>query len=174
MSDTKGDYGFLLNKDIKLHRTWFKQMTELIGVNCTYYALKPGVTWDRHGDLDTSDLNASYLPGKKVGCIFQEYPDQKTLKKMGWVTELQEGSSIIHVPYDLEGLQVGCLVSIPSGLDTGEARLFRIISMQTIMIYPAAVPCEIAPEYIDLDEKNQFTDTDNRDLGLLKDNYWDD
>ena len=38
MSDIRTDYGLLINKDIKLHRTWFKQMTALHGINCKYRA----------------------------------------------------------------------------------------------------------------------------------------
>jgi len=78
MSDNRNDYGVLLNKDIKLHRLYFKQMVKLIGINCIYKAPLPNKTFDKHGDLD-----ADYAPGKVVGCIFQEHPDQKTLKKMG-------------------------------------------------------------------------------------------
>lgn len=78
MSDNRNDYGYLLNKDIKLHRMWFKQLIKQYGINCIYKAPLPGKTFDKHGDLD-----ADYLPGKLVGCIFQDHPDQKPLEK--WV-----------------------------------------------------------------------------------------
>ena len=112
--------------------------------------------------------------GIPVGCIFQEHPDQKTLKKMGWVAELQEGSSIIHVPYDLENLQVGCLFEVPSGIDTAGSRLFRVISLQNIMVYPASIACEIAPEYENIDEPVLHTNFANTTLPLLMDNEEDD
>ena len=32
MSNNPNDYGILLNKDIKLHRMYFKQMVNLIGI----------------------------------------------------------------------------------------------------------------------------------------------
>lgn len=170
MSDKLNDYGFLLNgENIKLHRIWFKQMTKMLGINCIFRAPLPGKTYDKYADLD-----ANYKTGVVVGCIFQEHPDQQTLKKAGWVAELQDGSSIIHVPYDLEGLQVGSLFIVPSGLDKGKARVFRVIKMENIMVYPASIACEIAPEYEDIDEPNIHNDQDNRDLGLLKDNEWDD
>ena len=105
--ENKPDYGLLLNKDIKLHRKWFKQMVKLLGINCLYRApLKNRARelFDRHGDLQT-DYEKPIL----VGCILDRHPDQKSLKKMGWVAELQEGSLIIHVPYDLPGLQYGAL-----------------------------------------------------------------
>lgn len=73
---------------------------------------------------------------------------------MGWVSELQENSSIIHVSYDTPNLQVGSLFIIPSGLDNTKGRLFRVVSMSTIFIYPASVACEIVPEY-----ENDFNDS---------------
>jgi len=169
MSDNPNNYGLLLNKDIKLHRLYFKQMVKLLGINCIYRAPLPGKTYDGHGDLDTY-----YYKPELVGCIFQEHPDQKTLKKMGWVAELQESSSIIHVPYDLPHIQVGALFIVPSGIDQAEGRVFRVISMQNIMVYPASIACEIAPEYIDTDEKTvteNFTDTN---FTALVDNEEDD
>ena len=169
MSDNRADYGILLNKDAKLHRRYFKEMVRLLGINCIYKAPMDDKNFDTHGDLD-----ADYYPGMLVGCIFQEHPDQKTLKKMGWVAELQESSSIIHVPYDLPKLQEGALFIIPSGLDHAQGRVFRVISMQNIMVYPASIACEIAPEYEDIDEQNQFTDFESETLTLLKDNEDDD
>ena len=82
-----------------------------------------------------------------VGCIFEEHPTQQTLKKIGWVSELQQNASIIHVPYDLENLQQGSLFIIPSGIDTAKGRLFRVVQIVDIMVYPASVACEIVPEY---------------------------
>lgn len=147
MSDVKTDYGLLITKDIKLHRSWFKQMTALHGINCKYRAPLESKDLDVHGDLQTG-----YKPAILVGCLFEEHPDQKSLKRAGWVAELQEGASIIHVPYDLPGLQAGALFEIPSGLDNGESRTFRVISLSNIMVYPASISCEIALEYESNDE----------------------
>lgn len=169
MSDNRIDYGLLINKDIKLHRSWFKQMTALHGINCKYKAPAKNKDYDIHGDLVTG-----YEPEILVGCIFQEHPDQKSLRKMGWVAELQENASIIHVPYDLPGLQVGALFTIPSGLDDAEGRTFRVISLQNIMIYPASIACEVALEYDSVDEQHLITDHEMVDMPLLIDNEDDD
>ena len=169
MANNQNDYGMLLNKDIKLHRMYFKQMVKLLGINCLYRAPLEGKTYNLQGDLE-----AHYTQPVKVGCIFQDHPDQKTLKKMGWVAELQEGSSIIHVPYDLEGLEVGSLFEVPSGLDNAKGRLFRVISMQNIMVYPASIACEIAPEYRDTDEKTLVEDFTKTNFNMLVDNEEDD
>ena len=109
-----------------------------------------------------------------VGCIFQDHPDQKTLKKMGWVAELQENSSIIHVPYDLPGLEVGAQFIVPSGIDHAKGRVFRVISMQTIMVYPASIACEIAPEYHSVDEPHLTKDFTQNNFTVLIDNEEDD
>lgn len=170
MSDIKTDYGLLINKDIKLHRTWFKQMTALHGINCKYKAPLLNKTYDNYGDLQTG-----YAPEILVGCLFEEHPDQKSLKKAGWVAELQESSSIIHVPYDLPNLQVGALFEVPSGLDNGESRTFRVISMSNIMIYPASIACEIALEYESNDEQHLVTtDLERENMPLLIDREEDD
>jgi len=163
------DYGMLLNKDIKLHRLYFKQMVKLLGINCQYQAPMNNKTFNKLGDLETD-----YYPPNTVGCIFQEHPDQKTLRKMGWVAELQEGSSIIHVPYDLQDLQVGALFEIPSGIDNAPPRLFRVISMQNIMIYPASIACEIAPEYKTSDELVSTRDFSKTNFNMLVDLEEDD
>lgn len=170
MSDTRTDYGLLLNKDIKLYRTWFKQLTALHGINCKYKAPLQNKTNDNYGDLQTG-----YKPEILVGCLFEEHPNQKSLRKAGWVAELQEGSSIIHVPYDLPDLQVGALFEVPSGLDNGKGRLFRVISMSNIMIYPASISCEIALEYESVDEQHLITTAhEKEDMPLLIDREGDD
>lgn len=164
MSDNINNYGLLINKDIKLHRSYFKQMVKLIGINCIYKAPRSGKQFSTHGDLDTN-----YKEPMLVGCIFQDHPDQKSLKKAGWVTELQDSSSIIHVPYDLPDLQVGALFIVPSGIDKAVGRVFRVIAMQNIMIYPASIACEIAPEYEDITAKSENTAFEADDFTKLAD-----
>ena len=105
-------YGILITPDIKLHRQWFKEMTSLIGIQVVYRAPREGKHYTTY-----AEVKSNYYDPIVVGCIFEEYPTQQTLKKMGWVSELQEGASIIHVPYDLPKLQQGALFIVPSGLD---------------------------------------------------------
>jgi hypothetical protein len=78
MANKQNDYGILINKDIKLHRLYFKQMVQLLGINCLYRYPLEGKTYSLHGDLE-----AYYSKPEQVGCIFQDHPDQKTLRKMG-------------------------------------------------------------------------------------------
>ena len=170
MSNNVKDYGILISPDIKLHRAWFKQCVALHGINCKYRAPLNNKGYDVHGDLNTG-----YKQEIIVGCLFEEHPNQKSLKKAGWVAELQDGSSMIHVPYDLPGLQVGALFEVPSGLDNSKGRVFRVISLSNIMIYPASVSCELALEYESNDEQHLITsDHEKEDMPLLIDREEDD
>ena len=137
-------YGTLLTPDIRQHRQYFREMVKLLGIRVLYRKPKS------HQSKYTSyaEMDASYDPPILIGCIFDEHPTQRTLKMMGWVSELQENSSFIHVDYDLP-LEQGGLFIIPSGLDEGKGRLFRIVRMQNSIVYPASIVCEIVPEYID-------------------------
>lgn len=154
--ELKSKYGVLLNADIKLQRHYFKEMCKLIGINCIYRAVKPGKKYTTYAELDTNFEKPILL-----GCIFDEHPTQQTLKKMGWVSELQEGSSIIHIPYDTPDIQQGCLFTLPSGIDNATGRLFRLVKLSNIMVYPASVACEIVPEYENTYQEslNDFTDS---------------
>lgn len=153
--------GLLLTKDIKLHRQYFQQMVKLIGIQADYYQVKPGKHYTNYTEIKTTH----YEP-QKIGCIFTEYPDQKTLKKAGWVAELQEGASIIHIPYDTPGIQVGALFSFPSGIDNTPDRVFRVVSMMVTMVYPASISCEVVPEYKN-DFENSLLDHKHNDFNLL-------
>ena len=156
------DTGILLNKhNIELHRKYFEQMVKLIGIQVIYRALKPNESYDSFGELDDH-----FEPPMVIGCIFDEHPTQITLKKMGWVSELQPNSSIIHVPYDVPKLRDGCLFIIPSGLDHADGRLFRIVTMSNIAVYPASIACEIAPVYVTDFDRSQLQHINN-DFNLL-------
>lgn len=149
-------YGILLTPDIKLQRNYFKEMVKLLGINVIYRAVKPGKKYTTYAEID-----ANYEQPLLEGCIFNEHPDQQTLKKIGWVSELQPNSSIIHVRYDLPNLEQGALFVVPSGLDNAKGRLFRVVRITNIMVYPASIACEIVPEYENTYEPslNDFTDS---------------
>ena len=77
------------------------------------------------------------------------------MKKLGWVSELEENASLISVPYDLPNIQVGALFIVPSGLDNSVGRLFRVVEMSNRMVYPSSITCKIVPEYEDTCERSQ-------------------
>lgn len=160
----QSDIGILFReKNLKIRRRYFEEAVRLIGIQCIYREPLEGKSWDGFGEL-----NSYFKPPVRVGVLFEEHPTQKTMKKRGWVAELQEGSSLIDVPYDLPGLQMGALFIVPSGLDNTKGRVFRVISMQNIAVYPVSITCEIAPVYESTFDRGQMNHTDN-DMNILRD-----
>ena len=144
-------YGILLNDDIKLHRKYFEEMVQLWGIQCIYRAPKK----DKHYTT-YAEIEANYQEPQQVGVIFTDHPDQKTLKKIGWVSELQEDASLIHVPYDTPKLRDGGVFEVPSGLDNTPGKKFVIKKMRTSMVYPSEVVCHIAPLFTSISQKSQL------------------
>ncbi len=135
------DTGLLLNKNnIKLYRLYFKQMTKLIGIKVEYRAPRENKEYTIHGELDTLYYDPIY-----VDVIFEEHPKQSTCKKMGWNSEVVEGNTLMVVPYDLPKLQTGSLFNIPSAFDNTQSRMFRVVKMQVVPVYPSEITCELQP-----------------------------
>lgn len=155
-------YGKLLHPEIKIHRQYFREMCKLIGIYVLYRAPKDDKHYTTYGEIDSH-----YEEPKLIGCIFDEHPTQQTLKKIGWMSELDGNSSLIHVDYDLEGLQQGALFIIPSGLDDGKGRLFRVTKLTNSIVYPASITCEIVPEYINEFDKTLDYESNTDNLNIL-------
>ena len=157
-------YGLLLQPSIKLHRQYFKEMVKLQGIYVLYRAPLPDKHYTKYAEIDSN-----FAPPLLIGCLFNDHPSQYTTKKLGWVSELQENSSLIHVDYDLPGLQIGALFIVPSGLDKGKGRLFKVTKISNIMIYPASITCEIVPEYEDTLDQETINDFTDGSFNLLQD-----
>lgn len=119
-------------------------MVRLIGIQVVYRAPRKDKHWTSFAEIESN-----YQPSIVIGCIFDEHPTQQTMKKIGWVSELQRDSSIIHIAYDTPDIQQGSLFIVPSGLDDGKGRLFRCVKLTNSIVYPASIACEIVPEYED-------------------------
>lgn len=160
------DTGILLDKRniAPLQRFYFEEMTRLLGINVLFRAPKEGMKQqDLYGELD-----AVYEPAIVVGCIYNEHTDQKTMKKLGWNAERTDSTPVIHVPYDLKGLQAGALFIIPSGLDNAEGRVFKVLDMSYVPVYPASIACELGPVLKSDFEKVQKHDFTHSDFNLLE------
>lgn len=159
----KTDTGLLLNPtNIKLHRQYFKEMVRLIGINVQYRAPREDKHYSGYGELDSF-----FYEPITIGAIYDEHPSQKTMKKLGWNAELQKEPIIISVPYDTPKVQSGALIELPSGLDGAESRLFRILRMSNISIYPASITCEIGPMWANTMEKDEVDNFQKSNFNLL-------
>lgn len=142
------DYGLLLNeRDIKIQRKYFDEMCTMVGIKVIHRAPRAGKSYTTYSEIDSN-----YFEPELTGCIFEEHPNQRTMKKLGWNSELSESASIISVPYDLKGLQQGSLFIVPSAFDKAQGRLFRVTEITGIMIYPCSLTCKLVPEL-----ENTFT-----------------
>lgn len=136
-------YGLLLNKqDLLLQRAYFNELVTLLGIKVKHRAPRPDKTYTTYGEIDSN-----YFQPEDVGCIFSEHLDQRTMKKLGWNAELSTAEAVISVPYDLNGIQQGSLFYIPSAFDNTPDRLFKVVEISSIMIYPASLTCKLVPEY---------------------------
>ena len=150
-------YGALFNEqDMKLQRNYFIEMASLIGVNLIYRAPRPDKHWTIY-----SEIESNYYPPVLVSGIFNEFPEHKTMKKLGWNSEQLENISIVSLPYDTPNIQVGALVIVPSAFDRTKGRLFRIVKISGIMIYPASLTCQIVPEFEDTYSKQSYNHKDD-------------
>lgn len=157
------DTGLLLNeKNLKLNRFYFEQMVRLRGINVLYRAPRESKQYDMHGELDSL-----YYEPQVVGCIYDQHTDQKTMKKLGWNAEREESTPVIHVPYNLEKLQAGALFIIPSGLDKAEGRVFKVLDMSSIAIYPCSIACKLGPVLKNEFERSQIEDFKSSNFNLL-------
>ncbi len=157
------DTGLLLNKhNIELNRMYFRQMTDLLGIKVLYRAPREGKDYNGYGELDSY-----YYEPVIESCIFDEHPTQKTMKKLGWNAELNDTTTVIHVRYDLEKLQAGALFIIPSGLDNSKGRVFRVIRMSNIAVYPASISCELGPVLTNQSQKSEVQDFTNSNFNVL-------
>ena len=166
--DANDKYGKLLTSDIKIFRKYFDEAVKLLGIQVVYYAPRPGKHYTTY-----TEIKENFQSPEVVGVMFEDHPNQKSMKAMGWISELQESASLIHVPYDLHDIQKGALFAIPSGLDKATGRLFRVEELQNGMIYPASITCLIVPEYEDV-LPNSKMDVHNTNFNLLADDGEDD
>lgn len=159
------DTGLLLNKeDLTIFREYFEEMVDLLGIFTLYRSIrKESKQYTLRGELD-----AVYNPPIRVGCIFQEYTDQKTMRKLGWNVERDSTTPVIHVPYDTPDLESGCIFIIPSHLDGAQGRVFKVLDMHTSTIYPASIACTLGPVLKTDFERSQVQDFKQNNFNLLK------
>lgn len=150
-------YGLLFKeKDMLLHRGYFSELVKLIGVQVIHRAPRPSKTYTTYAEVESN-----YFEPQAVGCIFDEHPTQRTMKKLGWNAELDASASIISVPYDLNGIQQGSLFVIPSAVNPSIGRLFRVVEISSIMIYPSSLTCRIVPEFENTFTNNSYVHKNN-------------
>ena len=139
----------LVKSDALMHRHYFKEMLKLYGIDGMYFQVKE----DTINYNETGELSAEYLEPIPCQMIFDQVPKVSTLKKLGWTTELDQSQPLIHVDFDLKGLQIGACFNIEDPLRPGKGRLFRVTKLSVGIIYPMCVTCQIVAILGDKPEK---------------------
>lgn len=131
----------LITNDLEIQRYYFDEACDFYGIPARYFQVKPGMHWTVAGEM-----SSNFFDPIKTRPIFDEAPKVSTLKKLGWVPELnEEVPPLAHLSFTLPGLQVGCLLEVKDPLAVDKGRMFRITKMKTGIIYPASVTCQIVP-----------------------------
>lgn len=161
-----GHTGLLTHeRDAKLFRKWFDEMCHLQGIKVIYRRVDDEL-YDKYSDY--GEIKEETGKPIEVWVMFEEYPKQKTMRKLGWNTEALDSCPIMHVPYDLPDLQRGCVFVIQSGVDSSEVRLFKVLELENDAIYPYAMACKLGP-ILKSDFDRSKLDHTNNNFSVFKD-----
>lgn len=130
----------VLQNDLLIFRRHAEEVLDLYGIPARYYQPKPGHHWTVAGEI-----SANYFDPIPTRVLFDQVPTVSTLKKLGWVTELDTGASLIHVAYNTPGIAFGALYEVKDPLTPDTGRLFRVTKLSVGILYPAMVTCQIVP-----------------------------
>lgn len=144
--------GLLNRQDALIYRRYFKEMCKLIGISVGYqYIIKKELTIH-------SEDNSTFSMPVRIDVIFDENPSIDTLKRYGWVSELNEQQpTLCHFAYDTPKLQVGCRVMVEATKGTPRPRVFSISKISNDLEYPDSYACALVPVFDQLPQKNQYT-----------------
>lgn len=129
----------LIQSDALIHRKYFKEVLDAYGVPSLYFQCKPKKDYNSSGEL-----SSRYYDPQKTKVLFEQVPQMRTLKKLGWVTELDQQQPIVHLWYDLPGIEVGCLLKVKDPFTKSSGRFFRLSKLSGIgIIYPVGLTAQI-------------------------------
>ena len=130
----------ILQNDLIIFRQQFREVLDMYGIDAKYYQIKPN-----HHYTVAGEISANYYNPVPCKILFDQVPKISTLKRLGWVSELEPGASLIHVAFDTPGIAFGALYEIKDPLSPDSGRLFRITKLQTGILYPVSISCQVVP-----------------------------
>lgn len=128
-------------------------MAELLGQTVMYqYPL----TFDK---TIHSEPNIEFSDPVRLDIIFNENPTVDTLRKHGWVTEINGSLPVIaQVPYDTPHLARYARITIPPVGNIMRERIFEVTEISTFLEYPDCWTVKLAPVYNSIKETNDYSD----------------
>lgn len=157
--------GLLTTDDVKMFQTWFTEMTKLRGISVKYvYPIDELEQVTIH-----SEIKSQFSEPFDLDIIFEEVPQVKTLKRIGWVAENPEDKPYVAMlPIDTPYLQTKARILIPPIGQAIPGRWFEITSIHALLEYPACYTCmlvpvfETKPDKLDHSQTNYNYVTDTR------------
>ena len=139
----------LIKQDALMFRSYFKEMLRKYGIDGMYFQVDEATkSYNESGELSCKHLDP--IPCQM---IFDQVPTVGTLKKLGWVNELDKSQPLIHIDFDTPGIQPGACFNIEDPLRPGKGSLFRVTKSSVGIIYPMCVTCQIVAVLGDIPEK---------------------
>lgn len=156
--------GLLTQPDATLYRGFFKEMSKLRGIHVQYrYPIKISSTIH-------AEMNTKLSDPIEMDIIFQENPSVRTLKSIGWVSEIGDDKPYVaQLPFDTPELQVESVITIPPFYEiNSRSRDFKITSITTLLEFPDCLTCTLAPifdtKFINKDyDTSNYNYLDNKD-----------
>lgn len=132
--------GLLTQNDANVFQNWFKEMCKLHGISVKYiYPVIENVTI-------YSEIQPEFSEVINLDIIFDENPNVKTLKRIGWVSEdPSDKPAIAHLPMDTPHLQTKARILIPPIGQAIPGRWFEITSIHSQLEYPDSYVVTLAP-----------------------------
>lgn len=137
--------GYLVDSGTHLYRSWFKEMSFLLGFEVQYqYVINYNTS-----DFAETEKYAEYSDPIKTNIIFEENPKVKTLKTLGWYSENKEDSPIIaYLAFDVPNLTVESKLTIPPFQEIRTSdKVFVVKDITTNLQFPDCWVVKLAPEY---------------------------
>lgn len=145
----------LVKQDALNMRRYFNEMLKRWGIDAMYYEVVENTK--RYNE--TGEFSAVYKDPIPCQLIFDQVPKIATLKKLGWTTEIDESQPLVHISYDIPGIQVGACFSIADPINPSRGRLFRVSRMSMGIIYPSSITCQLVSVVGDMPENTLQPDT---------------
>lgn len=162
--------GLLTTSDVQLFQDWFVEMCKLRGISVKYrYVIDELETVTPH-----SEIKPQFSDLIDLDIIFQENPQVKTLKRLGWVSEdSSDKPYIAMLPIDTPYLQTKCRILIPPIGQAIPGRWFEITSIHSLLEYPACYTCQLAPIFETKPERTDYEETNYNYIDHLRANQPD-
>lgn len=107
-----------------------------------------------------SEPNIELSDPIRLDIIFNENPTVDTLRKHGWVTEINGSLPVIaQIPYDTPGLARYARITIPPVGNVMRERIFEVTAISTILEYPDCWTVQLVPVYNSYKEKNDYSNS---------------